>query len=606
MICSDLGGTVIGKNQTVDRNSLPPLSKLPKRHRMPYPSLGNRFAGRISALWDVHDMLQGRKSAVVEGVGIVMGAGGIGKTRLAIEYVHRFGANYPGGVFWINAEQGLSDLVIQVTQGTEIEIDSALEQEYQLAQMWRILSGVGPVLIVLDNFPEGETLLNWLPPSGAIHALVTTRRRDLGHSRISLDFMTVEEALELLNSGERGYGQEAEKLIETLAGLPLALELARDFLNRRPALTIENLLQAIKKAEESQTVSIFAEKYADELPGGHSKAVAAMFTISWDLAPSSAKAVLQFTSFLGPMPVPRRLLGKNLDISTESVIEDPLNEAISELDNKLSLLELDEDNDPRVHRLISAFVRETTDAPDNLFRSVCRAVVEEMARVADESDILACGQLEKILPHAALLLSSETIDTEQAINLANYLCMQSWKRGRFRVAEKHGRKAVEISERHFEPGHPRIATSRSNLGAVLRNLGELKEARDLLRMALASDEKSFESGHPIIAIRQSVLAVVLQDLGELKEARDLLRMALESDQKSFEPGHPKIAARQSNLAVVLQDLGEFEEARDLTGQAYRSFLNKFGPGHPYTKTAKRNWVFLTGKYPSENQFDEVW
>ena len=42
----------------------------------------------------------------------------------------------------------------------------------------------------------------------------------------SLDFMTVEAALELLNSGERGFGQEAEKLIDNLGGLPLALELA--------------------------------------------------------------------------------------------------------------------------------------------------------------------------------------------------------------------------------------------------------------------------------------------------------------------------------------------------------------------------------------------
>jgi tetratricopeptide (TPR) repeat protein len=145
------------------------------------------------------------------------------------------------------------------------------------------------------------------------------------------------------------------------------------------------------------------------------------------------------------------------------------------------------------------------------------------------------------------LITSEAIKTEQAIDLANYLCMHYWWRGKFRVAEKHGRKAAAISERHFEPGHPRIATSQSNLGEVLRNLGELKEARDLLRKALESDEKSFEPGHPIIALRQSVLALVLQNLGELKEARDL------------------------------------------AGRACRSFRVKFGPGHPYTKTAKRNW-----------------
>jgi hypothetical protein len=83
--------------------------------------------------------------------------------------------------------------------------------------------------------------------------------------------------------------------------------------------------------------------------------------------------------------------------------------------------------------------------------------------------------------------------------------------------------------------------------------------------------------------------VVLKDLGELEEARDLLCKALESDEKSFEPGHLKIATRQSNLAAVLHDLGEFEAARGLAKQAYRGFLDKLGPDHPYTKTAKINW-----------------
>ncbi|MDJ0915146.1 MAG: toll/interleukin-1 receptor domain-containing protein [Desulfobacterales bacterium] len=229
---------------------------------------------------------------------------------------------------------------------------------------------------------------------------------------------------------------------------------------------------------------------------------------------------------------------------------------------------------------------------DNLFESVCSAVVQEMARVTDDSDIYAYGQLEKILPHAELLLSFHAIKTEQAINLRNYLCMHYWKQGKLAEAEKHGRKAVAISEGHFEPGHPRIATSQSNLGEVLRSIGELEEARDLLRKALESDEKSFKPGHPVIAIRQSVLALVLLELGELEEARDLLGKALESDEKTFGPGHPKIATRQLNLAAVLLDLGEFGEARDLAEQAYRSFLGNFGPGHPHTKTAKVNLAFF--------------
>src|SRR3954464_9704685 len=90
---------------------------------------------------------------------------------------------------------------------------------------------------------------------------------------------------------------------------------------------------------------------------------------------------------------------------------------------------------------------------------------------------------------------------------------------------------------------------------VLKDLGQLEEARDLLKKALASAEKTFEPGHPSLARMQSNLALVLKDLGQLEEARDLLKKALASAEKTFEPGHPSLARMQSNLALVLQDLG---------------------------------------------------
>ena len=60
---------------------------------------------------------------------------------------------------------------------------------------------------------------------------------------------------------------------------------------------------------------------------------------------------------------------------------------------------------------------------------------------------------------------------------------------------------------------------------------------------------------------------MLKDLGDLEGARDLLEKALESDQKSFEAGHPSIARSQSNLAMVLKNLGDLEGARDLLEKA---------------------------------------
>jgi hypothetical protein len=163
---------------------LPPTCKLPKRNGMPYRSV-SYFTGRITELWEIHFLLKRKQTAVIEGkpgqgtVCLVTGMGGLGKTQLAVEYVHRFGLCYPGGVFWVNAEQGIPEMILRLYQDAKIEVDTRLEEKRQLPELWNKISQFGQMLIVMDNFPENESLQPRLPPGGAIYVLVTTRRRDL-------------------------------------------------------------------------------------------------------------------------------------------------------------------------------------------------------------------------------------------------------------------------------------------------------------------------------------------------------------------------------------------------------------------------------------------
>jgi tetratricopeptide (TPR) repeat protein len=75
----------------------------------------------------------------------------------------------------------------------------------------------------------------------------------------------------------------------------------------------------------------------------------------------------------------------------------------------------------------------------------------------------------------------------------------------------------------------------------------ISDERATLRKALAFAEKSFEPVHPSIARSQSNLALVLKDLGQLEEACDLLRKAYSASLERYGTDHPHTKTFKGNL-----------------------------------------------------------
>ena len=68
------------------------------------PSLFEGFKGRADDLWRLHHALWTMGVGTAALTGAIEAGGGYGKSRLAIEYLHRYGPDhYRGGVFWIDA-----------------------------------------------------------------------------------------------------------------------------------------------------------------------------------------------------------------------------------------------------------------------------------------------------------------------------------------------------------------------------------------------------------------------------------------------------------------------------------------------------------------------
>jgi hypothetical protein len=196
------------------------------------PARNPHFTGRSDTLEELRAQLRAEPGVVVTQTGAIHGLGGVGKTELALEFAHRYGADYDI-IWWISAEQPTSVTVDLAALAEQLGIERAADQAEMVELLFRELRGRERWLLVYDNAERPEALAALLPPGGGGRVLATSRYGAWGKlgATVRLDVLPRDESIAFLRKRTGSEDRAAlDELGELLGDLPLALEEAAAYL----------------------------------------------------------------------------------------------------------------------------------------------------------------------------------------------------------------------------------------------------------------------------------------------------------------------------------------------------------------------------------------
>jgi tetratricopeptide (TPR) repeat protein len=572
--------------------------------------------GRDAELKQLHETLQRRDGAVISAVS---GMGGVGKTRLAIEYVTRHEQEYPGGVCWLKARE--QDLAAQIIQFAELDLKlkelddprvKALPIEELVQKCWRHWVPDGLVLVVLDDVTDWAACQRFLPKQSRFRLLLTTRiqRLDAHLVEIPLDVLDPEDARDLLTQLERQgrVGQEpgaANELCEALGRLPLGIELVGQYLFQRRSLSLSKMLGEL----QTQKLACKALERETQYSTTAQLGVRAAFELTWQLLTEESRTVARLLSLFAPDAIPWELVERMMQRVKGEEYE--IQEARTQLENA-SVVQIVKENFEvcKLHPLIREFLREkqATVVETTEDRSLQDAFVSQLIDIARQmphdpttKDIVAFAPVRSHLQEVAEHYTEELQGDDLLwafIGLARFYQGQ----GLLAQAELWYADCLQMMQRLFEGDHPAVAISLSNLAALYNNQGRYSEAEPLYQSALEIWQRLFEGDHPAVATSLNNLAYLYNDQGRYSEAEPLYQSALEMKQRLFESDHPAVATSLNNLAALYNDQGRYSEAEPLLQAALEMRQRLFEGNHPAVATSLNNLARL---YQAQGRYSEA-
>ena len=590
------------------------------------PARNANFTGRERDIRSLRDELRARGVAVVAPL-TLRGLGGVGKTQVALEYAHRFQADYDL-VWWLHCGQSqyvnasLADLgqrmrrVFQASVPEEGSVAEVAKAVLELLATWENRRW----LLIYDNADDVDTILPLLA-SGPGHVLITSRSQAWeAHGRaLSVDVFTRDESLQHLRQRIPSISEaEANKVAEVLGDLPLAVATAGAWL-AETGNPVEEYLQRL----EQQPARTLAASQADEDPVQVSK--------TWDVsldqlqaASPAASRLFALCSVMAPDISLDLIYNKTMAAMLapfERTFSDSMlmGKHIRQID-RFALIKLDTNaKQIQVHRLVQAVVRDRMS--DEEIIDARRCVHEVLAASRPEGEVDdpdTWPRYRLIWPHLtpSRALRSEQEDVRQLhIERVRYLRLRGdLERGRRRADEIESAWEKMLSE----TTDPVLAESLRmhlfrlgfNKANIVRDLAEFTESKQLDEAVLNGQRELLGPEHPHTLMTGGSLAADLRALGQYHRALELDRGTYAAWQRGYGDDYPGTLRAAHNLAISLRLTGDFRAAlaQDQLTLARRSTV--LGLRHPRTLdsgAAVARDLLEAGRYQEAvSQISAVW
>jgi len=577
------------------------------------PSIEDAFVDRGRELWEIHTTLSTERveTAAAALTGSLEGGGGFGKTRLVIEYVHRYGPQtYPGGLFWVNADVGPDGLeeqfhgILSTLRPETLELiafrEAGRNATAELARVLHELPAEESVLYVVDNIPEPapskepKPLSTWCPAVGKVTLLVTSRASQsvaAGVRRLAVDVLPPGPAVSLLTREYRDHAAiEAgawHEVVEWVGRLPLALVLLNAAL-RAGGITSVELLELARTGRPTEQLDRQMDALRGSVPSGVLRGITEAFQASYLRLPEEVQRAARLIAELSPEPVPIALfdaIGGNVadarvrtTLLTRSVLSPVPGGQVSMLG--------------RMHRVLADYLRSIGWDEGHTFVAVCDGIID----VFDQHDIgdpSSWPLLAAVLPHARqefdrVVEAAEAAEAETGVALGLRIGVLLGAQGSLDEAQAVKETTVRFATESLGEEHLDTLAAIGSLANTLGARGRLWEAREMQERVLTARRRLLGDDHPDTLAAMDELANTVSAQGDLFAATEEQVSVLEAHRRLLGEEHPDTLTSMNNLAETLRMRGDLSAARELQERVLEVERREFGEEHPNTLTAMSN------------------